>query len=95
MHDFEHFLEQSKTFELQKLQIRSVKYYPQKLWNWVNRENRNFQPELSVYDNFNIRAEYFNDAGADFKVRNEKDRKNIFLKFIPFRFEIDNSCVWE
>ena len=54
-----------------------------------------FNHELSVYDNFNIRAEYFNDAGADFKVRNEKDRKNIFLKFIPFRFEIDNSCVWE
>ena len=23
-------------------------------------KNHNFEPELSVYDNFNIRAEYFN-----------------------------------
>ena len=56
-------------------------------------KNRNYQPELSVYDNFNIRAEYFNDAGQTSKPKMKKRPQKYFLKFIPFRFEIVNSCV--
>ena len=77
-----------------KFSTRFLTGIPLDIKKWASK-NRNYQPELSVYDNFNIRAEYFNDAGQTSKPEMKKDRKNIFLKFIPFRFEIVNSCVWE
>ena len=58
-------------------------------------KNHNFEPELSVYDNFNIRAEYFNLMQGRLQSQKWKRPQNIFLKLIPFRFEIVDSCVWE